>query len=196
MIEVVNGSIDRVAAEVLRNPGLVHEDATWRAIYDVEQWRKGSLIHQERNHNLITLEGKRYILDIAMKGNVGNTYNFHTAWYVCLSSTNTTPNATTMLYTAKQFTEFTNFKAPTTARQAWVGTLDVSAATHTNNLSKAAFTIGANPLTAVYGAGLVTLNTLGDSSSGDYLLSYSAFSSSVTVTEDDVIKVGITITLS
>ena len=195
---------DRTRVEVQRNPGMLNETTAWKNIYDIEQWRGGRLIKQFQEHNLITLEGKRYILDIVSKG-ATDIYTLSTNWYVCLTSTNQVA-AVTMNYDgigqgAPHFTEFVNFKSPTTARQAWVPVLDATLASITSNASKASFTIGPTPATQVFGAGLVTNATLADHANApspypNALLSYSLFTAAITVAEDDVIKVGITLSIA
>lgn len=197
---------DGMSAEVIHPKDNLRllENATWKCIFDTEHWRDGKMIAHSVSENLLTTEGKRYMVDICMKGNVGNTYTFHTAWFVCLAgngpgggapTTAPTP-ATSMTYVTKGFTEFEDYDE--SVRQTWIGTLDGSAASITSNTAKATFTVSAESSNTgkIFGAGLVTLDTKGDSTTGDYLLNYSNFTTTLDVADNDIVKVGVTIQLS
>ena len=203
MLERV-GVDQKLMVEIQRNPNVLHEGFQWKNLYDIEHWRGRKLINQFQEHNLVTTEGKRYILDIVAFG-ATDVYTLVTDWYVLLTST-TQAEVVGMNYDnigqgGAHITEFQTFKAPTTARQPWVPVLDATLASITSNASKASFTIGNAPATQVYGAGLVTNSTLGDHANAgppypNALLSYSKFTSAITVAEDDVIKVGITLSIA
>lgn len=179
---------------VVPRSGVV-EAGFWKGVWEIEQYREGRLIHHEINHNLLTTQGKRYIVDMAMKGATTPDHTLHTAWFVALSGTSETASVG-MTYATKGFTEFVDYVEG--VRQPWAGVLDGSAASMTNNASKATFNI-VTPvvnLGVVYGAGLVTLDTKGNSVAGDYLLNYSKFATMLTVSPTYIIKIGVTITLT
>ena len=189
-------AIDRLNAELVRGGG-TNENATITGIYDIEVVRDGEVIHRSTHKNTVTTEGKRYLLDAALDNSAAG-YAEQVAWYVALVSTNTAA-AATYVYdtfldgTTVPATEFVSYSGG--ARKDWAGVLDAGgAASITNSASRASFGITGSG--TLYGACLVSNPTLSDHTAGDYLFSYSLFSSSIAVVNTDTVNVTVTIALS
>lgn len=165
-------------------------------VYDIEVVRDGDVIHRSTHRNTVTTQGKRYLLDAAMLDSA-NGFTEQTAWYVALVSSNT---GTSINYIYDTFldgttvpaTEFVSYSGG--VRKTWVGVLDGSAASITNSASRASFGItGAGTL---YGACLVSRDTLSDHTAGDFIMSYATFSSPISVVNTDTVNVTISLTLN
>lgn len=189
---------DSVAVEVVRAPEVLAEVAKApseevlkiKGVYHIQVVRDGKIVEDRVDHNLITTQGKRYLLDAGLDNSAGGL-TLQAAWYVALVSTNTAP-AAGMTYAAPVYTEFTTYSEAN--RVTWNGVVDGSAGSITNSASKASFT--ASGSATIYGASLVSGNTKGDTAAAEYLFSYSLFSSPINVVAGDVINVTITITLT
>jgi hypothetical protein len=210
MAEIIK-SFDEAMAIVQRNPRVLSEGCTWRAVYEYEHWRKGRLLTQGQAHNIVTTQGKRYLLYVGLDGS-DVTYTQQTGWFIILSGNGAagaapttapvTANMADATYTNKTgssgtaFLEFQDYDEA--VRQTWTPTLDVSTASITNNAAKPTFNIAAEATNdgKVFGAGLVSRNDKGDATAGDYFLSYANFTTALDVVDNDMVKVGITITLS
>lgn len=205
---------DVVSALMERPRGLV-EGFKCGCIYDIEQWRKGKLIHQATEYNLIPTQGLRYLIAIALDpaAGIGETYTAQTDWYVMLlgrqDSNPSTPLASPVAgitYVNHETThvdktyEFRDCTVGGSAvnRALWSCTMHDTAASCTNSASKAVFTITAATDNAgfVEGAALVSRIDKGDSTSGDFLVSASLFQSVITVVENDIVNVTVTFQIS
>jgi hypothetical protein len=91
--------------------------------------------------------------------------------------------------------EFEDYDEAT--RQAWSGVLQSGAVMHNSN-SKAVFNVSAASINAgfIEGAALVSRNTKGDHTAGDYMLSYSKFGTVIAVVDNDIVNVTVTVTLT
>jgi hypothetical protein len=165
-------------------------------VYDIEVVRDGVAIHNFRQHNLVTLQGKRYLLDAALANSAGG-FAEQTAWYVALVSTNTAASAAYVYDTFLDgatipATEFVSYSGG--VRKTWSGVLDATAASITNSASRASFACTGGG--TIYGAALVSLDTLSDHTAGDYVISYATFASPITVVNGDTVNVTVTLTLN
>jgi hypothetical protein len=170
-------------------------------VYDIEHWRNGLLIGTYRETNTVTTEGLRYLLDAALDDSAAG-YTEKTTWYVSLVNFYVVESAT---YTYDYF--YDSGQAPTTAtesnsysggvRPTWTGVLDGSGSIITNSAAKATFNMTGTD--TIWGACLVSNSTLtspGHHASGDYMMSYSLFASSISAENGDTLKVTVTITLA
>lgn len=182
-----------------RSPLDVNAVAT--GVYDIEHYRDGKLLKTYHETNTITTEGLRYLLDAALDDSAAG-FTEKTTWYVALVNFYVVESAT---YTYDDF--FDGTAAPTTAtesnsygggvRPTWTGVLDGSGSIITNSAAKATFAMSGTD--TIWGACLVSNSTLtnpGNHASGDYMMSYSLFTSSINAENGDSLKVTITITLS
>jgi len=169
-------------------------DIEIKGVYRLKHYRKGELIGEHESKNLVTTEGKRYLLSTGLASGTAKT-----AWYVGLVNNDNgaknggvpvAPSATQVYDTFFDTinTEYTNYTNAN--RVTWSGVLDGSLAKITNIASKAAFTFNTASGT-LYGACLMSNNTKSNHASGDYLMSYSAFSAPIAVEIDDVVNVEI-----
>lgn len=142
----------------------------------------------ERYKNIVTNQGLNYILTAALDGGTQIT-----AWYVVLSTTNTTPLAT-HTYASPGFTEATT-QVSETVRQAWTGGT-VSSQSVDNSASPATYTAGTT--VTMYGAALVgggtAATTKGNTAGGGTLYAFSLFGSSKAMSSTDTIDVTYTFT--
>lgn len=141
--------------------------------------------------NLVVTEGLTHMLQTELGGGTPIT-----TWYFGLFSGNVTPVAT---WTAANFpanaTEITSNTEgySQTTRQAFVES-PAAAASINNTASKAAFTIATATSIAVWGAGLLSLNTKGGVTGT--LMSAAKFSAVRTLYNTDVFNLGYTLTLT
>jgi hypothetical protein len=191
---------DQVAAGVVRNRETESNIISLSGLYTIEVFRKGELVHLSQHKNIITLEGRRHIIDVAMHGGNGTTYYNKTAFYVLLGATDQEPQSGWNYDNINtNFTEFTNY-SDSGGRRPWTGVLDGSAATITNVASKAVFNIGTPGQATIYGAGLASYQTKDNNDAfginHDVLVSYSKFGSSIGVGLNDVVNVTVALTLN
>lgn len=189
-------AMDAVSCELIRGRGQ-EESAKVMGVYDVEHYRGGELIGKYSFPNMVVKEGRRYLLDAALCNSAGDgvtSYAEQTAWYVMMVSGAAVSPSDTMVYdtfSGTDVTEFSDYSGG--VRPTWSGALQVGAAQVTNSAGASFAITGSGTLR---GAALVSLSTIGDSTAGDYLFSYSLFGSSISVVNGDTVKVTITITLS
>lgn len=205
---------DAVVAFTERPRGLV-EGLKCGCTYEVEQWRDGQRIHHAVEHNLITTQGLRYLIAIALDPGAGGgeTYTAQADWYVMLLGRQDTNPSTPLSAPAAGITyvnhetthvdktyEFRDCTVSGSAvnRAVWTNVMDDTAASCTNSASKAIFTITAASDNSgfVEGAALVSRIDKGDSTSGDFLLSASLFQSVITVVANDIVNVTVTFQIS
>lgn len=205
---------DLISAFVERPRGLV-EGIKCGFIYDIEQWRDGKLIHQAREHNLVTTQGLRYLIAIALDpaAGGGETYTAQTDWYVMLLGRQDTNPSTPLNNPVAGITyinhetdhvdktyEFRDCTVSGSAvnRAVWTNVMHDTAASCTNSASKAVFTITTATDNAgfIEGAALVSRIDKGDSTSGDFLLSTSIFGGIITVIANDIVNVTVTFQIS
>lgn len=145
-------------------------------------------VDQWADHNIMTDQGLTYLLDCGLSGATQIT-----AWKVVLSESDTSA-AAGMTYATPTFTEV-NADVDEAARVAWTEG-GVSSKVITNSANKASFTFNAS--STIYAAGLVGggtgAATKANTDGGGTLLSYSKFTASKAVVDDDVLKVTVTIT--
>lgn len=185
---------DRASAMVERVPRMGFT-------YDIEQLRSGLVIARRKAHNVLTIQGKRHIMDVAMHGGTGmDVYAAKTSFYVILAASNTAP-ADTMTYDVQVFTEFVDYNEA--SRQTWNGVLqaDPSLTMH-NSVSKAIVNIVAQNVNSgvIEGAGLVSNAVKGNhdpfGTDSDVLISYSKFGSPLSVAENDIVNVTVTLSFT
>ena len=186
---------DSAAASVERGRG-VENAFNVVGRYTVEIVRDGAVVYNETFSNTVTTQGKRYLLDAALDDSAAG-HTEQTIWYVALVSTNTAGAATYVYDTFLDgatipATEFVSYAGG--VRPTWTGVLDGTLAVITNAASRASFAITGSG--TIYGAALVSLNTLSDHTAGDYLFSYATFASPITVVNADTVNVTVAITLN
>jgi hypothetical protein len=197
---------DVVGAEVVRGgANLLTEEnqMKMKGQYDIEVVRNGVVVDRRSYPNVITLEGRRHILEVAMTGGTDTmqnasptTYKHKSPFYVFLSATtfSAVPEQT---YDVPQVTEYTG--QTETDLPPWAGVLDPTLSMMTNTAAKATFTI-TTPAT-IKGAGLVSAITKGllgqiFATAQNVLVSYSTFQAPIDVTLGDVVNVTIALSLT
>ena len=187
MINIKQGVGANIDAFVERPTIIQPQRAIVRSIWDVEHWRKGYLLSQTRDHNIVTDEGLDALLDIMFHADTQIT-----TWYVLIFKTDTTPAAGTT-YAVPVWTESDDIDEAT--RPAYVEAA-ASGQSMTNSANKAVFTIDAT-ITA-YGAALVgggtDADTLLDAAGGGTLYCAAQFGAAKACVDDDVLNVTITLT--
>lgn len=148
------------------------------------------LTEWEHTRNIVTNEGLAEVLDVFLKNATWG------AWYVTLSSTNTTEDAT-MTAATPQFTEIDATDVTETIRETWTGgaITGTTTASVDNSASVATYTCDVAGFTA-YAAALIG-GTGGSSAlgnTGGTLYSYSLFASSKTLASTDTLDVTYTFT--
>lgn len=155
-------------------------------VYDVEHWRKGTLLSTEQVHNIFPTEGMDHMIDVTL-----NNATSYATWYVGIYNTNTTPTLSTT-YAVPGWTESTAYTE--SVRQTYTSIAASSSSTN-NSAAPAEFTM--NATTTIYGAFITNVSTKGDVASGSgAILSAALFSTSKTVDSTDVLKVTGTLTLT
>ena len=158
-------------------------------LWEFEHYRQGKLIDQWKQGNVTTDEGLNALLDIM----------FHDAtkiatWYLAVFEDNYTPLVSNT-YATPGYTECIAY-APAT-RPEFVEAA-ASSKVLTNSASKASFTFNATK--TIYGASLVgggsAATTKADTAGGGTLFASSAFTTSKSVVDTDVLLVSCTITLA
>lgn len=148
-------------------------------------------LDERTDENIVVTEGLNHMLDVTLHGTTAIG-----TWYFGLFSANVTPVST---WTAANFTvNSTEITSNTegyseTVRQTFVEAA-ASAASTNNTASKAAFTIATATSIAVWGAGLLSLNTKGGTSGT--LMSASKFSAVRTLFNTDIFNLGYTLSLT
>jgi hypothetical protein len=125
----------------------------------------GALVYEDNWTNVVTNEGKNYLLDAGLSAQAVTT-----SWFVGLTDGTPTGAATDTLASHAGWTEVVAYTEA--GRQAWTGATAVSQAV-TNAASKAVFTINADG-TTIGGAFLASstlLYAIGAFSGGDVVLS-------------------------
>lgn len=152
-----------------------------------ELWRDGKVIKTWEHGNIYTAEGYEYFLN---SGLVGGTQI--TAWYIALLKVNHTPAATDTYANSMGTSHYESTDYSESSRPTWQGGT-VSSQSVTNFLNKASFTMGGTD--SIYGSGLVSVATKGDSGTGK-LLAIALFDTPATgVQSGDILKVTTTCTL-
>lgn len=158
-------------------------------LWEFEHFRKGKLIDQWQQGNVTTDEGLDAFLDIMFHGSTQIT-----TWYMCTFEDDYTPLITNT-YAVPGYTECEAIGEAT--RPAFVEAA-ASSKVMTNSASKATFTYNATK--DIYGAALVgggtDGDTKGDAAGGGTLFASSAFDTSKSVVNTDVLLITCTITLA
>lgn len=158
-----------------------------KSTWEWELWRDGKLIDTWVETNIVVNEGLNAILDIMFHGSTQIT-----TWYVAIFENDYTPLATNT-YGTPGYTESTAYDEATRPEYTEAA---ASSQAITNSANKAQFTINATK--TIYGAALLGggtgPGTKGDAAGGGKMFCSSKFTSSKSVVDDDVLKVGITIT--
>lgn len=150
--------------------------------FDCELWRRGELIDQWSEHNLVTNEGLDHILDV----------HFHSAtqittWYIGVFEGNYTPVATVTAATiTSASTECTAYDEATRVEYNEAAP---SSQSITNSANKATFTFNATK--TIYGAFLVSASA--KSATSGKLFAASRFASSKSVVDDDQLLITYTV---
>lgn len=154
-----------------------------------ELWRDGKLIKTWEHGNIYTAEGYNYLLSAGIAGGTQVT-----TWYVALLKVNHIPASTDTYANSMGTANYESTDYSESSRPTWQpGT--VANQSVDNSVNKASFTMGGTD-TALYGTGLVSVSTKGDSGTGK-LLAIGLFSTSVTgIQSGDIIKVTTTCTLT
>ncbi len=177
---------DHVIASVHRMLAIIM-GINLKSRWEWEHWRNGKLIDSWVETNIVTNEGLNAILDIMFHASTQIT-----TWYIAIFENDYTPLATNT-YATPGFTESTAYDEAT--RPEYVEAAASSQAI-TNSANKGSFTI--SDTKTIYGAALVgggtAASTKADAAGGGKLFCSSKFSGSKSVVDDDVLKVGITIT--
>lgn len=165
----------------------VHQKIVIGSKWTVEHWRGDVLLAERVEENICPDAFINYVMDVALSGGTQKS-----SWYIALFSDNYTPLAANT-YAVPGFTESDGYDEAT--RPAW-SEAGVSAKTITNSASKATFTMDGTDA-AIYGAALVSDNTIDDqAASGAVLGPVAQFSGGAItgIVDDDVLKIYITIT--
>lgn len=205
---------DVVSAFTERARGML-EKVECGCIYEIEQWRNGKMIHHAVEHNLVTTQGLRYLIAIALDpaAGSGETYTAQTDWYVMLLGREDTNQGVALAAPVAGITyvnhetthvdktyEFRDCTVSGSAvnRAVWDATMHASASSCTNSASKAVFNITAASDNAgfVEGAALVSRIDKGDSTSGDFLISSSLFQTVIPVQTGDIVNVTVTFAIN
>ena len=200
---------DSVGVEVVRagaNQKMEDGQMKMTGLYTIEVIRDGRIIEMLQSPNIITKEGRRHILQIAMTGGSNLAYDGTTPtlykakpyFYVYLSAQTAFTPAEGQTYAAPQALEYTG-QAETPSLPKWNGVLDATESSMTNTALKASFTI-TTPAT-ITGAGMVSAVTKGQlgqafTTAQNVLISYSNFGSSIGASLNDVVNVTIALQLA
>lgn len=168
------------------------QNAIIKSIWTVEHWRKGKLLSETVDENVVTDEGLNQLLRIMFTtGTQIATGN----WYVQVFSDDVTPAAGTT-YATPVFTEETDYDSAT--RPAWTAG-SVASESVDNSASKASFVFDAtSDGNTMYGAALVGgvgSNVKGDTAEArGRLYAGAKFSAAKLVEDNDLLKVTVTLT--
>lgn len=156
-----------------------------KGVWQFEHLRGGQVVDAWEQSNLITTEGRNYLLSAGLAAGTQKT-----TWYVGLMADNHTPAAGDT-YATPGFTEVTDYDGN---RPTWTPG-SVSAGSVSNTASKAVFTFTAGD--TLYGAGLFSYVTKADTSqAGAVLFNEILFTSPREVLNEDVVRVTLTVTLT
>ncbi len=152
--------------------------------YVVEIKRANGEVEVIEFDNVVTKEGKNYLLKAGVLGNETPITN----WYIGLIGANVTPTendkASTALGTNGSYSEVTAYTE--TARLAYAATFDAQNNRLINSANPATFTINANN-TTIYGAFIVSSQA--KQANTGILLSAGVFTSAKTLGVDDQINI-------
>jgi len=199
---------DAVGVQVIRagaNQKVEDGQMKMTGLYTIEVIRDGRIIEMLQSPNIITKEGRRHILQIAMTGGSNLAYDGTTPtlykakpyFYVYLSAQVAFTPGEGQTYAAPQALEYTG--QTETSLPRWNGVLDATESSMTNTALKASFTITTPAI--ITGAGMVssvTKTQLGQAfvTAQNVMISYSNFGSSINTSLNDVVNVTIALQLA
>lgn len=156
--------------------------------FTIEHIRDGEVIYTEDTKNIVVDEGLEHILDVALSNGSQNS-----AWYIGIFKNNYTPIAGNVAATfpLSGTANEISTEIDETTRPAWTEA-GVSSKTITNSASPAVFT--ANTSVSVYGAFLVSTNTIGGTSG--VLCAAAKFAAVRNLVSTDVLNVTYTLTIA
>lgn len=173
---------DRAKAKAVARPNLV-EKLPFSGKFSFRVIRKGKVIDQWESKNTMTIEGLNHMLDVEFHGTTQQT-----TWYLCIFSTNNAPS-TSNTYVSKGNTESSAYDEST--RPAWNEGAASSGVMASSSVTE--FTISST--VSIYGVGLVSNSTKGDSTSdATRRLMCSSLFSVRTLNDDDVLQVEYSLT--
>jgi len=152
----------------------------------VECFRKDKKIWETTWHNLVTTEGRNYLLDVGFKS--GGAF---ATWYISLYEDDYTPAAVDT-YAVPGFNETTAYDEAN--RVTWQAGA-VAAAEVSNSANKASFTFNATK--NIYGGALVSFATKDDvAEAGAVMYASGRFDSTKPVDSGDIVKITTTVGLT
>ncbi len=174
-------SRNRLSADTLK----VMLEGTWKA----ELIRAGKVIWSEEGKNTITTQGKDKLLDCMFNGATQ-----YSNWYMGLINNSPAPSiAATNTYVGiggAQWTEWASYDEAT--RPEWAA--GSSSAGVVTNAAPVTFTISASGVVkGIFVAAGANATTKSDNTAGNYLWCATAFAATVTVADDDQLKVTYTV---
>lgn len=184
MDNTFNINIDPALAEQYNSGSAVKAGG----FFVVEHVRNGEVIDTQISENIVVDEGLTHILDVALSGGSQDT-----TWFVGIFKNNYTPvagNVASTFADAGVAGEATT-EIDETTRPAWTEA-GVTSKTITNSASPATFT--ANTTVSIYGAFLISDNTLGGTTGT--LMAASKFSSVRNLLSTDVLNITYTLTIA
>lgn len=179
--EKMTAAIDQVASAVMS--GASHDEMVAVGRYSFELIRDGQVIDAWQDDNLLTTEGRNYILDTLLSGS-----SYTASWFLSLYTAGSAAAGNT--YAAPVVTEVTSSVLATRPAVTWA-----SAASG----SKASNTIACNFIGSATVTGCMMLkgvNTIADTATaGGKMLSQAALSASRSVLSGDTLNITYTLTV-
>lgn len=175
-------------AEALRKKMERKDNFRAGGYFTIEHIRDGKVIHTEDTPNIVVDEGLTYILDVALSNATQNANH-----YIGIFKNNYTPVAgdVAATFAGAGVANEISTEVDETTRPAWTEA-GVTSKTITNSASPAAFT--ANTTVSVYGAFLISNNTMGGTSGK--LIAASKFAAVRNLVSTDVLNVTYTLTIA
>lgn len=159
------------------------------SVWTMECFRAGVKVWETETKNIMTLEGRNYMLNAGLLAATAIT-----SWYILIYETNTTPTEDTT-YAVPVFTECTAYSE--TTRSVYTG-VTATEGLMTNAASKGTFTFTADK--TVYGGALVgggtSASTKGNVGGGGKMLCAALFADPKSALVDDILRVTVAIQLN
>lgn len=180
--------VNVVVADALRKALEEGEGVKAGGYFTVEHYRNGELLDVITSPNIVVDEGLNHVLDVALSNGAQNG-----TWYIGIFKNNYTPVAgdTASTFAGVGVANEVSTEINETTRPQWVDA-GVAAKSVTNSASPAVFT--ANTTVSVYGAFLISNNTLGGTTG--VLCAASKFAAVRNLLNTDVLNITYTLNIA